>query len=252
MNPTKPKQDSDQKLTTAESDPVSNFLETVVRWFVIIGLVSVTALVIFTRVSVSDIFRWLNNNEGAISAILTLVLVISTIITTWLTRRAVEISSSQIDIAHQQISLAHEEIETMRAQFNYEQSPSLRFSGSKDPSLWRLYNMGKYPLYLKDICFAYNSALYYVAQEDFYSSSQTLKIAPFEDIQLPIKNALDFKNGPHDLLISFYYGGTGNAVHTLKVAFRSNAGLRFLIFEDQALLTNYDPEDQYETKNSNY
>lgn len=141
----------------------------------------------------------------------------------------------------------------MKAQIDHEQRPSMRLSDlSRDMQEWRIYNMGKYPIYLKDMYFAYNGALYAVASKELRSATG-IKINSFEDVALPIVSIENFKTGEHELLISFFYSGTGDAVHTFHVGFRDfRYGHSYGNMEIQEVIMNYEAARHYKIVNSSY
>ena len=221
-----------------KSEPIPIYFR-IFGWIVVIVFAAFVASLPISWAIHLGWFQWLSQNEGIVNSVLTFVLVISTVITTQFTGRAVSISNQQIAV--------------LKAQLEHEQRPSLRFNGvTGETKTWKLYNMGKYPVYLDSIYIVYSGALYMISEDSLNTNAQTFRIDSFADISLPAKPITSFKMGEQELLISFYYGGTGDTLHTFHVGFNVSTGGHVSVPEIQELLMDYNPTQHYDKFNLSY
>lgn len=148
----------------------------------------------------SSIIPWLNQNEGAMTALLTFVLIIVTIISTWQTQKMASVAKRQLDAE------------------NHPNLMVLPLAYGDNKLMISIYNHGKYPVYIRHFYLTEGEKLLRLVAYPYETFKDDLsKMEAFGNIShvhfLSSHNykafgAADLDVGSYCLSFSFHYGGT--------------------------------------------
>ena len=150
--------------------------------------------------------QWLNDNQGAIIALLTVVLVVSTFWYALKTHQLATIAKRQLDKEH---------------------TPNVLLTWTTQSRLWLgIDNHGKYSITIRSILLVVEDRPMPVTLQVAYSPG-SLAVSSGSSKQLTFSTTpFGVEHGTGHIFLVFQYGGTGDAIHTLDLEFDVSAFLQ--------------------------